>query len=669
MSVGSLRWSIEFVVNQVLSPAGKSTEPTNWQRWCRRGILICLTIQFLVACDTGRRLTPTHDEYWHLPLGLLIWKTGRFDYDVINPALLRLWAALPLVLGGAKLDLDVPFTGAGTTGDLFWTANPEDRMLFFACGRIMVAIMNGATGWLVAIWGRRWFGDFAGLAAAMLWCFCPTVLANGSLVTHDAAAAFGFVSTLYALVCWCEQPTGRRAAIVGFCLGIAQLLKVTCVLLFPLAVITWLLIRPISIGTGQACSRWKNGIVQWLIVFGLAIVVINVGYLGHQTCQSLKSMAFASKRFQTLQQVDWLRSLPLPVPRSYVQAFDRVAQDLQNQHPVFLDSRWSVTGFRDYYVKALGYKLSLGSWSMFVMSIVYCWSQRRSKVPKRVAAITPKNPVPSKVEAIPEPIKVQGRDDGKKSVGIPERHFSAVVSGPYSTDWRKQLVLIIPVLMLVIPASMGSNQIGIRYIFPVLPLIYLFAAQAANGLSSDRWRWPQWLVLLALISLPTSLRYHPHHLTYFNEWAGGPMEGKRLLIDSNLDWGQDLHGLAAYLREEKLEKIGIAYFGTVHPHSLGIRYSLPPTKQPQPGDYAVSVNFEAGRPFIIRSPTPDGEPPTPTKEQPIPLSEPYVADFEDFGYFRFFRPRAHIGYSIYLYHLTADDVAAYNQAVRRARRL
>ena len=240
---------------------------------------------------------------------------------------------------------------------------------------------------------------------------------------------------------------------------------------------------------------------------------------------------------------------------------------------------------------------------------------------------------------------------------------------PQLTDWRKQLTLIIPVLMLVVPASLGSNQIGIRYVLPVLPLFYLFAAQAANWLTWPRWRWMQWLVIASLISEPFALRYHPHHLAYFNEWAGGPVAGKQLLVDSNIDWGQDLHGLADVLRSSKIKNIRIAYFGTVHPHSLGIQYSLPPIRHPEPGDYAVSVNFEAGRPFVVRAPTEDGQPPIPTREQPIPRAEPYVADINDFGYFRFFEPYANIGYSIYLYHITSEDVARYNLALKKAQRM
>ncbi len=36
-----------------------------------------------------------------------------------------------------------------------------------------------------------------------------------------------------------------------------------------------------------------------------------------------------------------------------------------------------------------------------------------------------------------------------------------------------------------------------------------------------------------------SVAIFPHYLAYFNAFAGGPLNGWRYLIDSNLDWGQD----------------------------------------------------------------------------------------------------------------------------------
>ncbi|MGH7858875.1 MAG: hypothetical protein ACREQY_16235, partial [Candidatus Binatia bacterium] len=77
------------------------------------------------------------------------------------------------------------------------------------------------------------------------------------------------------------------------------------------------------------------------------------------------------------------------------------------------------------------------------------------------------------------------------------------------------------------------------------------------------------VVVVALIGNVAALRHHPHHLAYFNELTGGPAHGGEYLIDSNLDWGQDLKNLAAWLRAERPgESVGLAYFGGVDPSIL-----------------------------------------------------------------------------------------------------
>ena len=174
------------------------------------------------------------------------------------------------------------------------------------------------------------------------------------------------------------------------------------------------------------------------------------------------------------------------------------------------------------------------------------------------------------------------------------------------------------------------------------------------------------LVRLAVVSVPhdhngriavwmlCSVRYHPQHLAYFNELAGSPTGGRRHLLDSNLDWGQDLGSLADFLRERRLDssrehrldEIGLAYFGTVPPAALGIAYHIPPSRTPKPGRFAVSVNFEQGMPHWVR--TPDNE------IRPV--------DINEFSYFRSFQPIAHVGASIDIFDLSPDEIARWRAA-------
>ena len=101
--------------------------------------------------------------------------------------------------------------------------------------------------------------------------------------------------------------------------------------------------------------------------------------------------------------------------------------------------------------------------------------------------------------------------------------------------------------------------------------------------------------------------------------------------------------------ERQLHEIGLAYFGTVVPARIGINATPLPSRFPQPGWYAVSVNFVHGRPHAIRDQNGD--------RTQVGIGE--------FGYFRFFEPAARIGYSIDVYHLTDRDIARYSHALRQ----
>jgi len=50
----------------------------------------------------------------------------------------------------------------------------------------------------------------------------------------------------------------------------------------------------------------------------------------------------------------------------------------------------------------------------------------------------------------------------------------------------------------------------------------------------------QFLVVASLLwSVFSTISIYPHQLAYFNEVAGGPENGHKHLLGSNLDWGQD----------------------------------------------------------------------------------------------------------------------------------
>ena len=183
----------------------------------------------------------------------------------------------------------------------------------------------------------------------------------------------------------------------------------------------------------------------------------------------------------------------------------------------------------------------------------------------------------------------------------------------------------------------------------MFPFLFLLAGQSAQWMQWKRSRSLTVVLGIAILASLLPFRYHPHHLAYFNEFAGGPLEGKHHLLDSNLDWGQDLAGLKEFVDAHSIENLHLAYFGTVPPEEYGISYRLPAWQSSEPGWYAVSVNFVQGRPHVIRDETGNFKP---------------VGPYE-FSDFQLFEPRQRIGYSIYIYHLNELDILRWQAAMRK----
>jgi len=124
--------------------------------------------------------------------------------------------------------------------------------------------------------------------------------------------------------------------------------------------------------------------------------------------------------------------------------------------------------------------------------------------------------------------------------------------------------LLVPPILFFFIASFSKKQIGLRYILPVYPFLFIWA----GAIWQEKWKYVRpWLsrMLIAILCawhIGASLDIFPNYLAYFNPIAGGPDNGWRWLSDSNLDWGQDLRALAQYRAEHPEAKFIISYFGS-----------------------------------------------------------------------------------------------------------
>lgn len=206
---------------------------------------------------------------------------------------------------------------------------------------------------------------------------------------------------------------------------------------------------------------------------------------------------------------------------------------------------------------------------------------------------------------------------------------------------REGLFLLLPVVVFFLAMTQSKVNIGLRHILPIYPLLFVLAARLAT--LEPRRRWFKYFVIGAALAFTaaSSLRVAPHQLAYFNELVGGPEEGYRYLSDSNIDWGQDLKGVKAYMDKENLPIIYLSYFGTAPPSYYGIRYQYVPGAWP------------------LEWPPPSDKVPADAARKILAIS---VSNLQDVAtpYDPLFRwlwtrqPVAKIGYSIFIYDLTHD---------------
>lgn len=202
--------------------------------------------------------------------------------------------------------------------------------------------------------------------------------------------------------------------------------------------------------------------------------------------------------------------------------------------------------------------------------------------------------------------------------------------------WINEMFLLVPATAIFCFFSLEHQSMGLRYILPIYPFLFVFASRAAQSFFSDKILTGV-SVVAAGWYIGASCYIHPHYLAYFNELAGGPDNGYKYLVDSNLDWGQDLKGLKSYMQKHGISRINLSYFGTDSPTRYGIAFNWLPSwilfgssperhELPTKGWFAISATN---------------------------LQGVYFDDKDLYAWFREHEPVAKIGYSIFIYKI--DD--------------
>jgi hypothetical protein len=133
--------------------------------------------------------------------------------------------------------------------------------------------------------------------------------------------------------------------------------------------------------------------------------------------------------------------------------------------------------------------------------------------------------------------------------------------------WRLAPLLLFTTV-LVFASAFSHINIGIRHVLVLYPFLALGGAhavtlawQALRKLTVRPLAIVGSALLTALVGwqVLTLWTAYPDYLPYFNEAVEHP---QRVLVDSDLDWGQDLRRLEHRAAEMKIPRLNLAYRGT-----------------------------------------------------------------------------------------------------------
>jgi 4-amino-4-deoxy-L-arabinose transferase-like glycosyltransferase len=563
-----------------------------------------LLMMFGLALSSMAQKAPTFDEQGFIVRGLAALR-GYPQIRVGHPLGLN---ALNTVLLASDNSVSLPVDDTSWTGTSFhrpaelflWeTGNDVQHIIFLArlpsiwLGLLLAALV-GRWAWRLS--RRRWVG----LVVLLFLALDPNILAHTRLATTDLGLTTFALLAGYSLWRFLCRPSWKRAILAGVAFGLLQNTKFTAMLFIPLFALV-ILVGLVQLWVGRrrgeaagtsllAAFPWRPSLML-LLAYPIAALLTLWAAYGFEI-GSLPS---------DLPMLAGLSGKTLPLAQHLEQLLD-IGGRLRVGTPSFLLGQYSNRGWWYYFPVAFLLKTPLPTLILLAwgsVAFIFCFFRRR----RTGTCLSPLDAA----------------------------------------------ALLLPALGFMAIALTTDVNLGYRHILTLLPFLLVFAVTSVVSGTSRRLPARRFYAaaILSLWLTAVALVMYPHYLAYFNVLAGGPDNGWRSLVDSNLDWGQDLDDLAGWMAQNDVDEVWLSYFGEARPEYYGISYrgldSFPPRlmnpqtrpyapSNPAPGVYAISATNLQGVHFT---------------------------NHDQFAWFREQEPLDKLGYSIFLYQVpvTGQPVA------------
>jgi hypothetical protein len=481
--------------------------------WTWLTILAALTGLMLIV-DVSLASSATYDEVTYLRVAAHWWRTGDQSEITRMGSPLTFW----------KLQ-QVPILWLL---DRLGYGNWIDKPVSHQQELLPLARLGSAWIWLVAFvttiyWSRYSYGPRAMTLAAWLYVLSPNLLAHGALATMELPLVAG--STIVFWLFWRFLQTNRPlwfwiSAIVG---GLAFSCKFTAILIPPILTTVWWIV------CWKRAEPRVNAFAQRVVImmtsFLLIMLLSNAALTGFAHLPISKSHG----RHPTIE--NWFGSYigdllthlyETPIPQDWVGFATQLHHQASGGASYLFGERRTI-GWWYYYLVAIAVKVPLTFWLLAAMRL-----------------------------------------------GLSKQSQPELLAKSYET-----MLPVVFLLYLGITAFGSSRNYGVRYLLPLAPLAIVWISALGEQYCALSLR----TTILARSAIIAGVAgyiiavagIHPYELTYFNALGGGPEGGRRILADSNLDWGQGLKSLAHLQHDEpEFSNMTLYYFGDTEPVHYGV---------------------------------------------------------------------------------------------------
>ena len=543
-------------------PWGEAISILQSPRLRSRGLLLLTAMAAcLVVASTWRVFGNAWDEPEHLAAGMVLLDRDLYLYDNQHPPLARLAAAIGPRLAGADLpDKPSPFGEEAGRQILYHSHASYDTLLDLA--------RAGMLPFLFVLVFAQWYWLRANAGEAEAWLALgfvlstPAILGHAGFVAVDVPVTAMCVLAFQAMQRWLEHPTLRRCLWLGVACGLAISTKISALPFLALTGLAWLatlLLLRRQESRPQApppWGRWLGGGTLALLVAVVVAVAVygpRLVYLTTPDLQPSRALDLVAGSTGWLHDAVYHWAARVPVPLGVQElplAILGVEWHNEHGHLAYLLGETSWHGWWYFYPVALAVKtplpLLLAGLAGFVLLARRGWRERQ--------------------------------------LGL--------LAAPVAF-----------VVILLFCCFYSHINIGVRHVLVLYPLLAIGAAAFVAWCWRKARALPRMaaglaraavLGLLAWQAAILALAY-PDYLAYFNATAGEHPE--TILVDSDLDWGQDLRRLSQELARRNVQSLYLAYRGTADLTREGLPPFQPlvPTK-PVSGWIAIDMlSLKEGR--------------------------------------------------------------------------